>query len=216
VAISDGLRESTESWLAVLRDLKERGLVLGPRLAVGDGALGFWTALEQVYPETAHQRCWFHKLGNVLAALPKSLQGKAKADLQAIWMAPTRQEAVRALERFGARYGAKYPKAVEKLVKDREALLAFFDFPAEHWGHLRTTNPIESTFATVRHRTRRTKNCVSRTSFLGLAFKLAEEAAKSWRRIRAPEKVAEVLAGRRYQDGTPVPDDPPEEQREAA
>jgi transposase-like protein len=216
VAISDGLRESTESWLAVLRDLKERGLVLGPRLAVGDGALGFWTALEQVYPETAHQRCWFHKLGNVLAALPKSLQGKAKADLQAIWMAPTRQEAVRALERFGARYGAKYPKAVEKLLKDREALLAFFDFPAEHWGHLRTTNPIESTFATVRHRTRRTKNCVSRTTFLGLTFKLAEEAAKRWRRIRAPEKVAEVLAGRRYQDGTPVPDDPPEEQREAA
>lgn len=216
VAISDGLRESTDSWLAVLRDLKERGLVLGPRLAVGDGALGFWTALEQVYPETAHQRCWFHKLGNVLAALPKSLQGKAKADLQAIWMAPTRQEAVRALERFGARYGAKYPKAVEKLLKDREALLAFFDFPAEHWGHLRTTNPIESTFATVRHRTRRTKNCVSRTTFLGLTFKLAEEAAKRWRRIRAPEKVAEVLAGRRYQDGTPVPDDPPEEQREAA
>lgn len=216
VAISDGLRESTDSWLAVLRDLKERGLVLGPRLAVGDGALGFWTALEQVYPETAHQRCWFHKLGNVLAALPKSLQGKAKADLQAIWMAPTRQEAVRALERLGARYGAKYPKAVEKLLKDREALLAFFDFPAEHWGHLRTTNPIESTFATVRHRTRRTKNCVSRTTFLGLTFKLAEEAAKRWRRIRAPEKVAEVLAGRRYQDGTPVPDDPPEEQREAA
>ena len=216
VAISDGLRESTESWLDVLRDLKERGLKVGPRLAVGDGALGFWGALEQVYPETAHQRCWFHKMGNVLAALPKSLQGKAKGDLQAIWMAATRKDAVRAFERFLTRYGAKYPKATEKLEKDRDALLAFYAFPAEHWVHLRTTNPIESTFATVRHRTSRTKNCVTRTTFLGLAFKLAEEAAKTWRRIRAPEKVADVLGGTRYQDGIPVPDDPPEEQREAA
>jgi putative transposase len=216
VAISDGLRESTESWLDVLRDLKARGLVLGPRLAVGDGALGFWKALEQVYPETTHQRCWFHKMGNVLLALPKSLQGRAKADLQAIWMAPTRKEAVGALKRFVARYGAKYPKATEKLEKDRAALLAFFDFPAEHWVHLRTTNPIESTFATVRHRTSRTKNCVSRTTFLGLAFKLTEEAAKTWRRIRAPEKVAELLAGARYEDGIPVPDDPPEQQQRDA
>jgi transposase-like protein len=216
VAISDGLRESTESWLDVLRDLKQRGLDLGPRLAVGDGALGFWNALEQVYPKTQAQRCWFHKMGNVLAALPKSLQGKAKADLQAIWMAPTRKAAITAYKRFITRYGAKYPKATEKLEKDREALFAFFDFPAEHWVHLRTTNPIESTFATVRHRTSRTKNCVSRTTFLGLAFKLAEEASKSWRRIRAPEKVAELLAGTRYEDGIPVPDDPPEQQREAA
>lgn len=216
VAISDGLRESTASWLDVLRDLKERGLAVGPRLAIGDGALGFWAALEQVYPETAHQRCWFHKMGNVLAALPKSLQGKAKADLQAIWMAASRQEAVGAFKRFLTRYEAKYPKATEKLAKDRDALLAFYDFPAEHWVHLRTTNPIESTFATVRHRTTRTKNCASRTTFLGLAFKLAEEAAKTWRRIRAPEKVADVLGGTRYQDGIPVPDDPPEEQREAA
>ena len=216
VAISDGLRESTESWLDVLRDLKRRGLVLGPRLAVGDGALGFWNALAQVYPETRAQRCWFHKMGNVLAALPKSLQGKAKADLQAIWMAPTRKAAIAAYQQFLARYGAKYPKATEKLDRDREALFAFFDFPAEHWVHLRTPNPIESTFATVRHRTSRTKNCVSRTTFLGLAFKLAEEASKSWRRIRAPEKVAELLAGTRYEDGIPVPDDPPEQQREAA
>jgi putative transposase len=216
VAISDGIRESTESWLDVLRDVKERGLVQGPRLAVGDGALGFWAALEQVYPQTVHQRCGFHKMGNVLAALPKSLQGKAKADLQTIWMASTRKEAVAALKRFVSRYGANYPKAVEKLEKDREALLAFFAFPAEHWVHLRTTNPIESTFATVRHRTTRTKNCVSRSTFLGLAFKLAEEAAKSWRRIRAPEKVAELLGGTHYADGIPVPDDPPEEQREAA
>jgi putative transposase len=136
VAIADGLRESTESWLDVLRDLRERGLKGGPRLAVGDGALGFWSALEQVYPETAHQRCWFHKMGNVLAALPKSLQGKAKSDLQAIWMAPTRKAAEQAFARFLSRYGAKYPKATEKLVKDRDALLAFFAFPAEHWVHL--------------------------------------------------------------------------------
>jgi transposase-like protein len=216
VAIEDGLRESTESWLDVLRDLKARGLKNGPRLAVGDGALGFWSALEQVYPDTLHQRCWFHKTGNVLAALPKSLQSKAKAHLQAIWMAATDKDAVRAFERFVNRYQAKYPKATEKLVKDRDALLAFYAFPAEHWVHLRTTTPIESTFATVRHRTTRTKNCVSRSTFLGLAFKLAEEAAKSWRRIRAPEQVAELLAGTRYADGLPVPDDPPEEQRDAA
>jgi transposase-like protein len=219
VAISDGLRESTESWLDVLRDLKDRGLKAGPRLAVGDGALGFWSALDQVYPETRHQRCWFHKMGNVLNALPKSQQGKAKADLQAIWMAATRKEADEAFKRFIKRYEAKYPKATEKLQKDRAALLAFFDFPADHWVHLRTTNPIESTFATVRHRTSRTKNCVTRSTFLGLAFKMAEEAAKTWRRIRAPEKVAELLGGARYEDGIPVPDDPPdtqEEQREAA
>jgi transposase-like protein len=219
VAISDGLRESTESWLDVLRDLKERGLEVGPRLAVGDGALGFWKALDQVYPETVHQRCWFHKMGNVLTDLPKSLHSKAKAALQAIWMAATRTEANQAFKRFIKRYEAKYPKATEKLEKDRETLLAFFDFPADHWVHLRTTNPIESTFATVRHRTSRTKNCVTRSSFLGLAFKMAEEAAKTWRRIRAPEKVAELLGGARYKDGIPVPDDPPdaeEEQREAA
>lgn len=216
VAINDGLRESTASWLDVLRDLKERGLARGPRLAIGDGALGFWAALEQVYPDTVHQRCWFHKMGNVLAALPKSWQGKAKTDLQAIWMAASHQEAVVACKRFMKRYEAKYPKATEKLDKDRDALLAFYRFPAEHWVHLRTTNPIESTFATLRHRTTRTKNCASRTTFLGLAFKLAEEAAKTWRRIRAPEKVADLLGGTRYEDGIPMSDEPPEEQRLAA
>jgi transposase-like protein len=216
VAIEDGLRESTASWLEVLRGLKERGLSEGPRLVIGDGALGFWAALEQVYPATRHQRCWFHKMGNVLAVLPKRLQGKAKGDLQGIWMAPSRQEATAAFKRFLKRYEDKYPKATEKLEKDRDALLAFYDFPAPHWVHRRTTNPIESTFAPVRHRTTRTKNCVTRLTFLGLAFKLAEEAAKTWRRIRAPEKVAELLSGTRYNDGIPVPDDPPEEQREAA
>ena len=216
VAISDGFRESTASWLDVLRELKEQGLAVGPRLAIGDGALGFWNALEQVYPEAVHQRCWFHKTGNVLCALPKSLKSKAKADLQAIWMAPNQREANRAFDRFVKRYGPKYPKATAKLIKDREALLAFYAFPAEHWVHLRTTNPIESTFATVRHRTTRTKNCVSRATFLGLAFKLGEEAAKSWQRIRAPHKLSELLAGTTYQDGIPVTDNPPEEQRDAA
>jgi putative transposase len=216
VAISDGLRESTASWLDVLRDCKQRGLEVGPRLAVGDGALGFWSALEQVYPATVHQRCWFHKMGNVLAALPKSLQGKAKADLQAIWMAATRKEAARAFERFLSRYRAKYPKAAEKLVKDRDALLAFYDFPTQHWAHLRTTNPIESTFATVCHRTSRTKNCVTRTTFPGLAFKLAEKDALHLATHSCPEKVATLLGGAQYNDGLPVTDDPPEEQREAA
>ena len=216
VAISDGRRESTPSWLDVRRDVKARGLSVGPRVAVSDGALGFWGALEQVDPETVHQRCWFHTMGNVLAALPKSLPGKAKADLQAIWMAETREAAIRAFHRGVARDRAKDPKATETLVQDRDALLALDDCPAEHGVHLRTTHPIESTFATVRHRTTRTKNGVSRGTFLDLAFKLAEDAAKSWRRIRAPEKVAQLLEGTRYSDGMPVTEDPPEEQREAA
>lgn len=216
VSIGDGLRESTQSWREVLRDLKARGLEAGPLLAVGDGALGFWAALAEVYPATRHQRCWVHKTANVLNELPKSVQGKAKAGLHEIWMAPTRDEAVAAFNAFLKTYGAKYPKATEKLVRDREALLAFYDFPAEHWIHLRTTNPIESTFATVRHRTTRTKNCVSRSTFLGLAFKLVQEAEKSWRRIRSPERLAELIKGIVFKDGIPAPDNPPERQRIAA
>jgi transposase-like protein len=216
VSIGDGLRESTESWLEVLRDLKRRGLKAAPLLAVGDGALGFWGALEQIYPATRAQRCWVHKTANVLNALPKSLHGKAKAALHEIWMAPTRAEALAAFERFVKGYQAKYPAAVEKLTKDRAALLAFYDFPAEHWLHLRTTNPIESTFATVRHRSTRTKNCVSRATFLGLAFKLVQEAQKSWRRIRGAERIAELLGGTVFKDGVPAPDNPPEPQRIAA
>jgi len=216
VAMSDGFRESTQSWLDVLRELKERGLRSGPRLAVGDGALGFWAALNQVYPETVPQRCWVHKTANVLNALPKSLQGKAKSDLHEIWMAPTRAEAVRAFDRFVKRYQGKYPQAAEKLLKDREALLAFYDFPAEHWQHLRTTNPIESTFATVRHRTMRSKNCLSRSTFLGLAFKLVQEAGKSWRRIRGPERIADLLRGVVFKDGIPAPEVTSETQRLAA
>lgn len=211
VALSDGFRESKGSWLDLLRDLKTRGLTVGPRLAVGDGALGFWAALEETYAETRHQRCWFHKTGNVLNALPKSLQGRAKADLQAIWMAPTRREAHQAFDRFLATYQGKYPKATDKLLKDRDALLAFYDFPAEHWQHLRTTNPIESTFATVRHRTTRAKNCLSRSTFLGMAFKLVQEAEKSWRRIRGAKHITALLQGVIFEDGIPVTDDPPEQ-----
>lgn len=216
VSIGDGLRESKASWLEVLRDLKTRGLEVGPRLAVGDGALGFWAALDEVYPETRHQRCWVHKTANVLNALPKSLQTKAKAALHEIWMAPTRKAALDAFNAFVRTYGAKYPKATEKLLRDREALLAFYDFPAEHWIHLRTTNPIESTFATVRHRTTRTKNCVSRATFLGLAFKLVQEAEKSWRRIRGVDRLTDLMNGMLFKDGVPVPDSPPEQQRMAA
>ena len=216
VTIGDGLRESTESWLEVLRDLKKRGLKAAPLLAVGDGALGFWGALEQIYPSTRAQRCWVHKTANVLNALPKSLHGKAKAALHEIWMAPTRAEALVAFERFVKGYQAKYPAAVEKLTKDRAALLAFYDFPAEHWQHVRTTNPIESTFATVRHRSTRTKNCVSRATFLGLAFKLVQEAQKSWRRIRGAERIAELLDGMVFKDGVPASDNRPERQRIAA
>lgn len=212
VALADGFREAKASWLDVLRDLKTRGLMRGPELAIGDGALGFWAALDEVYAETRHQRCWFHKTGNVLACLPKSLQSKAKADLQAIWMAPTRHEAYQAFDRFIATYQAKYPKSTEKLIKDRDALLAFYDFPAEHWQHLRTTNPIESTFATVRHRTTRAKNCLSRATFLGLAFKLVQEAEKSWRRIRGAERIHELMQGAVFKDGIPVTDDPPEQE----
>lgn len=212
VALSDGFRESKDSWLDLLRDLKARGLTEGPRLAIGDGALGFWAALDETYAETRHQRCWFHKTGNVLTSLPKSLQSKAKADLQAIWMAPTRREAYQAFDRFIAAYQAKYPKATDKLVKDREALLAFYAFPAEHWQHLRTTNPIESTFATVRHRTTRTKNCLSRSTFLGLAFKLVQEAEKSWRRIRGADRIPELMDGAVFNDGIPVTDNPPEQE----
>ena len=216
VAIGDGYRESKASWQELLLDLKSRGLQGGPLLSVGDGAMGFWAALEEVFPATRGQRCWFHKMGNVLNALPKSQQGRAKADLQAIWMAATRADAYTAFDRFVAIYAAKYPKATETLKKDRESLLAFYDFPAEHWQHLRTTNAIESTFATVRHRTTRTRNCVSRPTFLGLAFKLIEEAEKTWRRSNGPEQIKLLLEGIAFRDGEPVQGDRPVQQKLAA
>ncbi|AKC71222.3 IS256 family transposase [Pandoraea oxalativorans] len=216
VAISDGYRESKASWAELLLDLKKRGLQSGPLLACGDGAMGFWAAMEEVFPQTKHQRCWFHKMGNVLNALPKSQQARAKKAMQDIWMAATRAEALVAFNHFVDTHSAKYPKVVEKLTQDRDELLAFYDFPAEHWQHLRTTNPIESTFATVRHRTKRTRNCVSRATFLGLAFKLIESAEDSWRRIRAPEKTATMLDGMTFKDGEPVTDSTPAQQPLAA
>ncbi|AKC68687.1 IS256 family transposase [Pandoraea oxalativorans] len=216
VAISDGYRESKASWAELLLDLKKRGLQSGPLLACGDGAMGFWAAMEEVFPQTEHQRCWFHKMGNVLNALPKSQQARAKKAMQDIWMAATRAEALVAFDHFVDTHSAKYPKVVEKLTQDRDELLAFYDFPAEHWQHLRTTNPIESTFATVRHRTKRTRNCVSRATFLGLAFKLIESAEDSWRRIRAPEKIATMLDGMTFKDGEPVTDSTPAQQPLAA
>jgi len=209
VAIGDGLGESKESWRDLLLDLKERGLKTGPLLATGDGAMGFWAALNEVFPKTRHQRCWVHKMANVLNALPRSLQGKAKADLRDIWMAPTLDVAERAFKRFVANYGAKYPQAAEKLTKDEDALLAFYDFPSEHWQHIRTTNPIESTFATVRHRSSRTRNCVSRTTFLGLAFKLIEEAEKSWNKIHGADKITALMQGTVFKNGEAVQDNPP-------
>ena len=216
VAIADGFRESTASWREVLLDLKARGLLAGPLLAVGDGAMGFWAALEEVFPATRPQRCWFHKLGNVLNALPASQQARAKAAMQNIFMAATRADALAAFEAFVTTYQAKYPKAVEKLTQDRDSLLAFYDFPAEHWQHIRTTNPIESTFATVRHRTTRARNCLSRTTFLGLAFKLMEEAEKSWRKIRGADRIKPLLDGVPFKDGLPAPENLPEQQKLAA
>ncbi|MGB9578136.1 MAG: IS256 family transposase [Halothiobacillaceae bacterium] len=201
VAIADGFRENEQSWLAVLRDLKQRGLAVGPQLAVGDGALGFWKALRQVYPDTREQRCWVHKTVNVLNHLPKSLQPAAKSDLQEIWMAPSRQQALKAWRQFDQQYRAKYPKAVECLEKDREALLAFYDFPAEHWVHLRTTNPIESTFGTVRLRTSKTKGCGSRQACLTMVFQLARSAERSWRTLNGAQLLMEVIQGVKFVDG---------------
>ena len=201
LAVEDGVRESTQSWREVLLDLKRRGLVDPPKLAVGDGAIGFWEALEEVYGSTRAQRCWVHKTKNVLNYLPKSSQAKAKQALHEIWMAETREKAEKAFDSFLETYEAKYPKAAHCLLKDRVELLAFYDFPAEHWVHLRTTNPIESTFATIRHRTARTKGCVSRNTMLAMIFKLGTCAQRRWRRLRGFDKVAKVIRDVRFVDG---------------
>ncbi len=201
LAVEDGVRESTQSWREVLLDLKRRGLVDPPKLAVGDGAMGFWEALEEVYGNTRAQRCWVHKTSNVLNYLPKSSQAKAKQALHEIWMAETREKAEKAFDSFLETYEAKYPKATRCLLKDRVELLAFYDFPAEHWVHLRTTNPIESTFATIRHRTARTKGCVSRNTMLAMIFKLGTCAQRRWRRLRGFDKVAKVIRDVRFVDG---------------
>jgi putative transposase len=207
VGLWDGYRESEQSWKDLLLDLKSRGLTQAPALAIGDGALGFWKALRHVYGQTRWQRCWVHKTANVLDKLPKDLQPQAKQRLQAICMAPDRPRAAMAFDLFIAVYEAKYPKAVECLTQDREELLAFYDFPAEHWGHIRTTNPIESTFATVRLRTDKTRGCLSRVTMLAMVFKLYQSAAKRWHRLRAAQYLPEVMQGVAFKDGLRVEQD---------
>ena len=204
VGLSDGIRESAHSWRELLLDLKRRGLSIGPELAVADGALGFWHAVEEVWPQTRGQRCWVHKTANVLNKLPKRQQPKAKRALQEIWMAETKKDALAAFDAFVETWGVKYDKAVECLTKDRDALLSFYDFPAEHWKHLRTTNVVESSFATVRHRTVRSKGCLSNKTALAMVFKLAEAAEKSWRRLNGHNQLPKIILGIKFTDGIEV------------
>jgi putative transposase len=201
IAVVDGQRESEASWTEILLNLKDLGLTTAPRIATGDGSLGFWMAMAKVFPATKQQRCWVHKTANVLDKLPKTQQPAAKAALHEIWMSAKREDAIKAFDRFIATYGVKWPRAADCLEKDRAELLAFYDFPAEHWGHLRTTNPIESTFATVRLRTYRTKGPGSREAGLAMAFKLAQKAATGWRKLKASAKLQEVIDGIVYVDG---------------
>jgi len=206
VGFQVGVRESAQSWRELLVDVKRRGLAIAPQLAVGDGALGFWKALDEIFPGTHHQRCWLHKTANLLNKVPKSVQLTMKADIREISAAPTRAAAEAAIKVFVEKYGAKYPKAAECLTKDRDALVAFYDFPAEHWDHLRTTNPIESVFATVRHRTVRTKGALSPTTAKLMVFKLVVAAAKTWRRLKGENLLPKVVAGVRFKDGTEITD----------
>lgn len=204
IAIEEGLRESEQSWLEVLNGIKASGLSIGPELAIGDGAMGFWKALTKVFGETRHQRCWVHKTANILNKLPKTSQPKAKERLHQIWMAETRNEATKAFESFLATYDDKYPKAANCLEKDREKLLAFYDFPAQHWAHIRTTNPIESTFATVRLRTAKTRGCVSRKSILAMVYRLGMSAQTRWRKLRGFNRLADIIRGVKFQDGVQI------------
>lgn len=204
VGLIDGVRESTQSWRELLLDLKRRGLAVGPELSVADGALGFWQAVEEVWPKTRGQRCWVHKTANILNKLPKSLQSKAKRSLQEIWMAETKKDALVAFDAFVETWSPKYEKAVECLTKDRDALLTFYDFPAEHWKHLRTSNPIESSFATVRHRTMRSKGCLSNKTALAMIYKLAEAAEKNWRRLDGHNQLPKIILGVKFTDGIEV------------
>ena len=206
VGFQVGWRESTQSWRELLVDLKGRGLNVPPDLAVGDGALGFWKALEEVFPQTAHQRCWFHKIGNVVNKFPKSMSANVKSDLNDIHHAPSREEAIAALNRFEDKYGAKYERAVTCLTKDRDALLAFFDFPAEHWDHLRTSNPIESVFATVRHRTIRTRGAMSQKTAKLMVFSLIRAASKTWRRLKGRNQLPKLIQGVKFHNGVEVID----------
>lgn len=201
IAVVDGYRESEQSWYELLIDLKNRGLSLAPKLAIGDGALGFWAALRKVYGETREQRCWVHKTANILNNMPKSVQPRAKTDIHEIWMAESRAAATKAFNAFLDKYRAKYPAACECLEKDRDVLLSFYDFPAEHWVHLRTTNPIESTFATIRLRHRRTKGCGTRRASLTMMFKLAQSAQKRWRRLNGHQHIVHLIEGKKFIDG---------------
>ena len=204
VGFQVGVRESAQSWRELLVEVKRRGLAVAPEIAVGDGALGFWKALDELYPGTRHQRCWVHKSANVLNKVAKSVQPAMKADLREIHGAPTRAKAEAAIAVFVEKYGAKYPRAAECLTKDRDAMLAFYDFPAEHWDHLRTSNPIESVFATVRHRTVRTKGALSPKTARLMVFKLVMAASKTWRRLKGENQLPKVVAGVTFQDGTEV------------
>ena len=201
LAMLDGYRESAESWKELLLDLKQRGLTIDPKVAIGDGALGFWKALPQVFGMTREQRCWVHKTANVLNKLPKGQQAKAKSALHEIWMAESRSAAEQAFDHFLTTYETKYEKAAQCLAKDRQALLTFYDFPAEHWPHLRTTNPIESTFATVRLRTAKTRGCVSRAGILAMTFKLTKCAEQKWRKLKGHTRLVQVVQGVRFKDG---------------
>jgi len=208
VGFQVGVRESAQSWRELLIEVKRRGLAIAPEIAVGDGALGFWKALDEIYPGTRHQRCWLHKIGNVLNKVVKSVQPAMKADLREIHGAPTRAAAEGAVDVFVEKYGAKYPRAAECLTKDQDALLAFYDFPAEHWDHLRTSNPIESVFATVRHRTVRTKGALSPTTARLMVFKLVMAASKTWRRLKGENQLPKLVAGVTFPDGTEVAESP--------
>lgn len=201
LSITAGERESAISWREALLDLKRRGLTIDPRLAVADGALGFWQAVSEVWPQTAGQRCWVHKTANVLNKLPKTIHANAKQALHQIWQADTRAHAEQAFDQFLTVYSDKWPKATDCLAKDRQSLLAFYDFPAKHWQHLRTTNPIESSFATVRLRMAKTRNCLSRDTALTMLYKLAMEAQRGWRRIRGFKQIADVISGVNFIDG---------------
>jgi putative transposase len=204
VGFQTGMRESAQSWKELLVGLKARGLSIAPEIAVGDGALGFWKALDETFPSTRHQRCWQHKTLNVLDKLPKSVQSNAHSDLREIWLSPDRARADAAITTFAEKYAPKYDKAVDCLLKDRDALLTFFDFPAEHWAHLRTSNPIESVFATVRHRTARMKGALSQDTARLMVFKLVMAAAKSWRRLQGQNQLPKVINGVTFQDGIEV------------
>ena len=215
LGLMDGFRESKDSWSELITDLHHQGLKQPPKLAIGDGAMGFWAAVNEQWPNTRHQRCWVHKTANVMNKLPKSMQPKVKKQLHEIWQAPTKEAAYQAFELCLKKYSDKYPKAMETLNKDKTDMLAFYDFPAEHWTHIRTTNPIESVFATVRLRGKKTKNCGNRETTLAMSFKLIESAQKRWHRLRGHQKLADVTRGIQFKDGEKI-ENPKNQKRKAA